>query len=186
MYVGWKYDVVNSASTVSVESWAKDWERQSLSGYRLADIFLERYRAVERNASVAIDENMVGTITRQAYYNKLFDALKLLRNLDEDDPAAIDVPTFKGASSVLSLLASKAAAPPKIFSHGGDAAVFSWADGEGVKYITVSNGCAVFTRRDRGSKPVTVGVADMSESNAVDLLPFFGVISDSSSTNPVR
>lgn len=146
-------------------------------------------RAVRINnggSKTAYDVDLIEHYTVSAKYISLFSALSQLSVLDESDPAAIDEDTHEKAEIVLSLLAAKAANPPKIFSHGGDAAVFSWTDFDGLKYITVSGGCAVFSKRDRGEKPVTIGVADMDELNSIELLPSFGVIRDSSSTNFIR
>lgn len=185
MFVDWKFDVIDasssSAGTKLIDFGPSVMMDEKINAYA----FVNRFRSVDQNSYVS-SHDAITNLTRNAVYIGLFSALSKLRDLDEEDPAVIDADTFNKANVVLSLLASKAAEPPKIFSHGGDAAVFSWADTDGVKYITVSGGCAVFARRDRGSKPVTVGVADMSESNAVELLPYVGVIRDGSSTNPIR
>ena len=183
MPLDWKFDIIN-ATNASV---GMAWKMPSASDDKLpADTFRWSFRSIERSANAVIDSKMIAELTIYANYTGLFDALSELHSLNEDDPAVIDTDTFSNASTVLSLLASRAAEPPKIFSHGGDAAVFSWTDFEGVKYITVSGGCAVFARKDRGSKSVTIGVADMSESNGAELMPYVGVIRDGSSTNSVR
>ncbi|MBB3288139.1 MULTISPECIES: hypothetical protein [unclassified Rhizobium] len=185
MFVEWKFDVIDVSSSAAGPE-LKDLVPFAMPSQNVGPRkFESRFRSVDRSTFV-LDSSLILEMARNATYVGLFGALSKLHALDDEDPAAIDAETFNKANIVLSLLASKAAEPPQIFSHGGDAAVFSWGDSDGVKYITVSGDCAVFARRDRGSKPVTVGVADMSESNAAELLPYVGVIRDGSSTNPIR
>ncbi len=185
MLVEWKVDVY-SAGGSAVGAHVRSGEPSGEFKVSTANMFKPVFRSIDRNANVVVNSKAIAELTRAAIYSGLFDALAELHHLDDEDPAALDGDTFDKASVVLSLLASRQADPPKIFSHGGDAAVFTWTERGGMKYITVSGGCAVFARRDKGSKPFTVGVADMSESNSVELLPSLGVIRDSSSTNPVR
>lgn len=185
MLVEWKVDVYNKGG--SAASWSvKNSEEAQNFDLSALTIFKPIVRSIDRSSNVVVNSKVISELARSATYAGLFGALSELRHLTEDDPAAIDEDTFENANVVLSLLASKQADPPKIFSHGGDAAVFTWTDQRGMKYITVSDGCAVFARRDKGAKPITIGVADMSETNSVQFLPSIGVIRDGSSTNPVR
>ncbi len=184
MFGDWRFDVTYANSSSAVPTLNDFREPRSTSETALSLSIRPGFRVIDH--SVDVLDNLVTEVTRSARYVGLFAALSELRNLDEEDPAAIDEDTFAKANTVLSLLAFKSADPPKIFSHGGDAAVFSWTGFGDVKYITVSGGCAVFAQRVRGEKPVTVGIADMSESNAVELLPYVGVIRDGSSTNDYR
>ena len=66
--------------------------------------------------------------------------LKLMHDLPQDDDQAIDEETKADAELLLSYISTHDIPPPKLFSHGGDAVVFTWEQPDILRYLTVSGG----------------------------------------------
>ncbi|MBP1859780.1 hypothetical protein [Rhizobium herbae] len=119
-------------------------------------------------------------------YNALFEALNLMRSMDEDESMFIDADTHRNACSVLSLLSYRKVAPPKVYSHGGDAVVFTWVIAGQSYQLTVSNGTATLGKRVKGQGAILLGHVHLATHGIVDIIPFLQVRSDRTGTNPTR
>ena len=73
-------------------------------------------------------------------FASLSAVLKLMRDLPPDDDQAIDEETKADAELLLSYISTHDIPPPKLFSHGGDAVVFTWEQPDVLRYLTVSGG----------------------------------------------
>jgi hypothetical protein len=73
-------------------------------------------------------------------FASLLSVLNLMRDLPRDDEQAIDEETKADAELLLSYMRTHDIPPPKLFSHGGDAVVFTWEQPDVLRYLTVSGG----------------------------------------------
>ncbi|MEY9829810.1 hypothetical protein ABIA25_001625 [Sinorhizobium fredii] len=82
------------------------------------------------------DENLIDEVR---FWN-VFAVLGEMHDLPEGTDQAIDDETYKEAERILGFLKLYDIPAPEVFSHGGDAVVFTW-DGERTsRYATVSGG----------------------------------------------
>lgn len=81
---------------------------------------------------------------RRAYastiFFNLFHALDRMGELPEHADQSIDQETKEEAEEVLNLIQQYDIDPPQVFSHGGDAVVFTWKRDRRNRYLTVSGG----------------------------------------------
>lgn len=116
----------------------------------------------------------------QAKYRELFAALDSLRHADPEDSMWIDDETYRSACGVLCYLSYHHLAPPKIFSHGGDAVVFTWSSETGPVNLTVSNGIAALGYGSAGQ----VKYVDLAEVGVGELFKFAKVVGGQAGSNP--
>ena len=116
----------------------------------------------------------------------LFDALRLMSELDAGESMHIDEDTYRSACSVLNFIRYYDLPAPRVFAHGGDAVVFNWAYGKFSLQLTVSNGFAVLGRRVQGEGSFHLADVDLSEKSVAELFPFVQVKSGHSGTNRIR
>lgn len=89
-----------------------------------------------------IGASSVGGLSQEwsSRFASLSTVLKLMRDLPQDDDQAIDEETKVDAELLLSYISTHDIPPPKLFSHGGDAVVFTWEQSDVLRYLTVSGG----------------------------------------------
>ena len=102
----------------------------------------------------------------------LFGALNEFQSADGDDPAHIDSDTYRSSCSVLSFFQYYGFPAPRVFSHGGDAVVFTWASGPSSLQLTISNGIAALGRRVKGKGVSALGYVELCDKSIAELFPF--------------
>ena len=85
-------------------------------------------------------------------FHGLFDAIEYMGNQPEGAEQAIDEETKSDAEDFLGFIRLYDIPPPKIFSHGGDAVVFTWETVKLRRYITVSAGCVAVMLVDKATR----------------------------------
>ncbi|GAA2866973.1 hypothetical protein GGQ99_001354 [Aminobacter niigataensis] len=105
------------------------------------------FRAVETCVSSVQRE-----LASDLQFANLFYVLDEMADLPEGFADAIDVETAGDANRVLGFIEASGVPAPKIFSHGGDAVVFSWDISSIRRYLTISGGDAAFLAVHKDSK----------------------------------
>jgi hypothetical protein len=118
-------------------------------------------------------------------FDALFSALGRMAAGDEDEPQWIGRETHAQARTVLSAIALMRVDAPKVFSHGGDAVVFSWARPEGLYQLTVSEGVGIMGRR-AGGKTERLGLVDLEISDVCRFEPLLALRGTESAALPRR
>jgi len=72
-------------------------------------------------------------------YQELGTALNEMTELDDQDDWKIDAPVYDAACYVASELKKLSFPAPKIFTHGPQSVVFSWASNDNNLYLTISS-----------------------------------------------
>ncbi|MGA1831637.1 hypothetical protein [Rhizobium wenxiniae] len=119
-------------------------------------------------------------------YAALYSALQEMSELDDEEAMFIDADTFRSACSALNFIRYYELPTPKVFSHGGDAVVFTWDFGQASLQLTVSNGIAALGRRVKGEGVFSLGYVDLSSRNISELFPFLQVRSGRAGSNSLR
>lgn len=86
-------------------------------------------------------------------YPATSEYVEALTELDDDDPDYVDQDVADRANQVLNIISVASKAPaPQVFSHGGDAVVFTWEGSHVAKLLTVTTTSLRLLAATRGSK----------------------------------
>jgi ribosomal protein S12 methylthiotransferase accessory factor YcaO len=90
------------------------------------------------------DSNGLTVSNEAAVFSALYSAIDGMKSLPTGFSDAVDDETAFDAERVLGFIEASGVPAPKIFSHGGDAVVFTWDFDPINRYLTISGGDAAF------------------------------------------
>ena len=123
-----------------------------------------------RLAGSTSDEPSIAEVFHRASYLKLHEALKFMAACDEDEIGFIDDDTYQQATAILGQLSGASVAPPRVFSHGPDAVVFTWSRVGYEWLLTVSEGRVSLLEVDTAGQQKLRMKGDASSQEFVDTL----------------
>lgn len=85
-------------------------------------------------------------------YDSLKCAVQSMAALDDDESLKIDSSSLNAGLYFIHLLQAFGIAPPKVFSHGGDALVFAWDRAATNRYVTTSGNDAYVEEFKKGGQ----------------------------------
>jgi len=95
-----------------------------------------RWSRIETGAATNLE---TAVVAQDHAYMMLYDAVANMAALPEGQEYAIDAETARTADRFIALMALYNVPAPKVFSHGGDAVVFTWELGDVRRYVTVGD-----------------------------------------------
>jgi hypothetical protein len=118
--------------------------------------------------------NAISTVglVHQLMYAKLHGALASMAAVDSDEDYFINAETYNLASNILDQFLAATVSPPKIFSHGEDAIVFTWQRHKRELLLTASEGRVSLLEVDPDGNQTVRMKADADSLDFVETLEY--------------
>lgn len=108
---------------------------------------LRRRMSLFTSTMASLDDaetNRPAIVYEATLFSALHDIIDSMKSAPAGFTEAVDHETAFDAERVLGFIESSGVPAPKIFSHGGDAVVFTWDGDKTSRYLTISGGDAAF------------------------------------------
>lgn len=100
-------------------------------------------------------------------YSAVRTAIRMLVKMDSREELAVDKATADSALAVLDMVKELKLPAPKIFSHGGDAIVFSWNNSTSDSFLTIDESYCNLLMRNGGRSENIREVIDLEDRAAM-------------------